>query len=109
MIHSRTTLIAAISILTASAALGQDTFAPSRQPAQAPAPAAAPAQPTTSTTPVLPVQQPTQITQPDASQSRASQRGGRGNEAAEPLYGYSLLVVAPPQPRSYKAHDLVTI
>jgi flagellar L-ring protein precursor FlgH len=80
-----------------SAALAQDTFAPARQPVQAPAAMPAPTQPAPAA-------------QPDPGLPPHSHIPGRNEpDPAEPLYGVSLLVVAPPKPRTYKTHDLVTI
>jgi flagellar L-ring protein precursor FlgH len=103
-------LAAALVALPASSAFGQDTFAPARQqPDPAPAATPLPAQQPAAIQPGVPAQPTSQpATQPEMSQSRAPQRNGR-NEAAEPLYGYSLLVVSPPAPHSFKTHDLVTI
>jgi flagellar L-ring protein precursor FlgH len=49
--------------------------------------------------------------QPDPATPGMRPQGANPREPdpAEPLYGYSLLVVKAPKPRSYKTHDLLTI
>jgi flagellar L-ring protein FlgH len=87
------------AVLWTSPALGQETFVPARQPVAAPAPTVAPA-PT----------RPAPVAQPDPMMLPRGQAPTRADpDPAEPLYGYSLLVVAAPKPRAYKVHDLVTI
>jgi len=80
------------ALVCAASTVPAQTYVPSRAPGTAaPAPAAAPT-----------------ASQPEPS-SVVRRSPGQAPDSAEPLQGYSLLLVTPPKPRGYKVHELVSI